>query len=187
LTRAPQHSIHVAMHFRLALVALVCAALPSAAAAPLRLTQSEVTFLAHGSLGMRVEGKTGDLSAVEAPEGLEFQVQLATLHTGIDLRDRHMREEYLQVQQYPTARLRIPRSSVPKPGPSDGTVKGELTLHGRTHPVDVLYHLKAASGYDVAASMQVDMRDFGIPEPKYMGVSVKPQVEISVDFHVDSP
>jgi polyisoprenoid-binding protein YceI len=176
------------MHFRFAVPFALLTLAAQAAAPALQVSESEVLFLAHASFGMRIEGRTKDLTAVTAPDALEFQVQLATLQTGIPLRDRHMREEYLQVQTYPVARLRIPRASVPKPDAGDsGTCRGELTLHGQTHPVDVLFHLRRAAGYEVTASMQVDMREFGIASPKYMGVSVKPEVEVSVDFHMDSP
>jgi hypothetical protein len=35
--------------------------------------------------------------------------------------------------------------------------------------------------------MRLDLRDYDIPSPRYLGVSVKPDVDVSVDFHLDSP
>src|SRR4051794_38632310 len=162
------------------------AALLLAPARALQVDRGEVQFVAHGSLGMRFEGKTSDLAASSTPDAYEFQVQLATLDTGIELRDRHMREEYLDVKSFPVARMRVPNSCVPAAG-EGGSCKGELTLHGQTHPVDVAFQLRRSSGYDVPASLQIDMREYGIATPKYMGVTVKPQVEVTVDFHVESP
>jgi polyisoprenoid-binding protein YceI len=172
------------MLFRIAAAGLVLAA--QSAATPVPLSHREVVFVAHGSLGMRIQGTTSDLTAVQAPDAMEFQVRLATLETGIAVRDRHMRDEYLEVGTYPTATLRIPRAALPANVPA-GSCRGELTLHGRTHPVDVAFHLNGGSGYDVSATMQVDMRDYGIQSPKYLGVTVKPLVDVSVDFHMDAP
>jgi polyisoprenoid-binding protein YceI len=170
-------------------IAVAVTALVSQGAAPsLQVSNGDVRFVAHGSLGLRVEGRTADLRAVSSPDAIEFQVHLATLDTGIALRDRHMRDEYLQVQSYPLALLRLPRDVIPSPiSAGSGSCRGELTLHGQTHPLDVAFRIRRSSGYDVNASMQVDMRDYGIATPKYLGVTVKPDVEVSVDFHLDSP
>jgi polyisoprenoid-binding protein YceI len=147
-----------------------------------------LAFVARGSLGLRIEGKTAELSAESTPEAVVFVVPLATLDTGIALRDRHMRDEYLQVQAYPLARLRISRDKLPSASATQkGAVSGELTLHGQTHPVNVTFEISPSSGYEVRASMMLDMRQYGIPEPKYLGVSVKPEVEVSADFHLDAP
>lgn len=169
-------------------IACVVAALASQAAAPsLRVSNGEVRFVAHGSAGLRIEGRTTDLHAISSPDAVEFQVGLATLETGIALRDRHMRDEYLQVQSYPLARLRLVRDALPSPMSGDsGSCPGQLTLHGQTHPLNVAFRIRRSSGYDVNASMQVDMRDYGIATPKYLGVTVKPEVEVSVDFHLES-
>jgi polyisoprenoid-binding protein YceI len=171
------------------LIGLAVAILAAPAAAPpLQVSRGEVLFVAHASLGMRIEGKTVDLAAVSGPDAVEFRVQLATLETGIALRDRHMRDDYLQVQNYPVALLRILRERLPSPAaPASGTCQGELTLHGRTHPVNVVFQVKRAAGYEVSATMHLDLRDYDIPSPRYLGVSVKPDVDVSVDFHLDSP
>jgi hypothetical protein len=36
--------------------------------------------------------------------------------------------------------------------------------------------------YDVQGETKVDMRDFGIETPTYLGISVKPPVDITVSF-----
>jgi len=62
-------------------------------------------------------------------------------------------------------------------------VIGELTLHGVTKtvggPVEVR---KAGSGLRVKASFPVNLPDFNIPEPRYLGVGVKNTVQVEVTF-----
>ena len=146
-----------------------CIAVLLLAAAEPTVTRPEVLFVAHGSLGMRIEGKTPDLS-----------------ETGIELRDRHMREEVLEVERFPVARLRVARVRLPD-GDASGTAPAELTVHGQTHPVNVAFRVKPRSGYDVTASFRMDLREYGMKPPTYLGIAVKPDVDVSADFHLDSP
>src|SRR5438105_3504296 len=82
---------------------------------------------------------------------LEFIVHLETLQTGIELRDRHMRDDVFEVQRFPVARLRVLHPPLPG-ATTSGTALGELTVHGQTRPVNVAFKLKPRSGYDVTAS-----------------------------------
>ena len=161
------------------------AALVVAAAQP-KISRPEVVFTAHGSLGMRVEGKTADLSVTKNGDVLEFAVQLATLQTGIELRDRHMRDEVLEVQRFPVATLRVPNAPLATASTS-GTTRAELTVHGQTHPMEVSFQVAQRGGYDVTATFRMDLRDYGMTAPVYLGVKVKPEVDVSADFHLDAP
>ena len=161
------------------------AALVVAAAQP-KISRPEVVFTAHGSLGMRVEGKTPQLSVTRNGDVLEFAVQLATLQTGIELRDRHMRDEVLEVQRFPVATLRVPNAPLATASTS-GTTRAELTVHGQTHPMEVSFQVAQRGGYDVTATFRMDLRDYGLTAPVYLGVKVKPEVDVSADFHLDAP
>jgi len=160
-------------------------ALVLAAAQP-KISQPEVLFIAHGSLGMRIEGKTPDLSLTRSGEVLEFVVQLATLQTGIELRDRHMRDDVLEVQRFPVATLRV-TNPPPPAGKTAGTARAELTVHGQTRPVDVSFQVAPRGGYDVTATFRMDLRDYGMNAPTYLGIKVKPEIDVSADFHLDAP
>jgi polyisoprenoid-binding protein YceI len=160
-------------------------ALVVAAAQP-RVSRPEVLFIAHASLGMRIEGKTPDLSVTRNGDVLEFVVQLATLQTGIELRDRHMREEVLEVQRFPVAKLRVRNPPLPATSTA-GTTRAELTVHGQTRPVEVTFQVAPRTGYDVIATFRMDLRDYGMNAPTYLGVKVKPEIDVSADFHLDAP
>jgi polyisoprenoid-binding protein YceI len=182
----------LARSFAFGAVVSIAAAHGSVAdAALVSVPTPDVSFTAIGPAGMRIVGTTHDLTAREdGQEALTVAVSLSNLTTGIGLRDKHMREKYLEVQTYPTAVLRVPKAKLKLPasgqsGSFDG--EGTLTLHGKTKPVAFRYTAKSngGSGYAVNASMTLDMNDYGIETPKYLGVAVKPSVELAVSLSAE--
>jgi len=151
-------------------------------------TDAKVVFDATGPAGLGIEGTTSDLQAAESNGNLTLTVNLTRLTTGIGVRDKHTKETYLQVPTYPTTVLVVARSALAVPTgdqKAEATVPGTLTLHGQTHPVSVHYDAKRdASGIVVHGGFHVNMNDFGIQVPSYLGVTVKPGVEVHATFHV---
>jgi len=144
-----------------------------------------VTILARGPAGLRIEGKGTEVSLEEDGSALTFKVPLAPLETGIGLRDLQMKE-ILEADAYPAAILRVPRSALTFPkdqAPAEGTAQAELTLHGQSRPVQVHYRAERGSGgvTKVRGSFHLDVRDFDIKTPSYLGVSVAPQVEVNAE------
>ena len=147
-----------------------------------------VTVLARGPAGLRIEGKGSEISVEEEASALVFRVPIAPLETGIGLRDAHMRK-LLEAEKYPAATLRISRSELTFPAerqPSEGAVDADFTLHGQSHPVKVRYHAELASGgiTKVRGSFELDLRDYDIQAPSYLGVSVAPKVEVKAELAV---
>jgi polyisoprenoid-binding protein YceI len=146
----------------------------------------QVTFSANGPMGMKIAGQTTELKLVDDGTTLSVIVVLAHLETGIGLRDSHMREKYLEVPKYPKAQLSISRSLLRMPGQGadiDAEAKGELLLHGVKKSVMFRYHAAlGAHGLRVSGKLHLDIRDFGIEVPRYLGVSVKPEVEVAAEF-----
>ena len=61
----------------------------------------------------------------------------------------------------------------------------ELKLHGKAKRETLKYTATHdASGYAVTATMHINMKDYGVEVPSYLGVTVKPEVDITVQFHV---
>ena len=149
-------------------------------------TNSTVTVLARGPAGLRIEGKGREVSVEEDGSALTFKVPLAPLETGIGLRDVHLRE-LLEADKYPAAILRVSRTALMFPKANEtvaGTAEGDLTLHGQSRPVKVRY--SAELGEDgitrIQGRFQVDVRDFDIKTPSYLGVSVAPVVEVEAEL-----
>jgi hypothetical protein len=68
--------------------------------------------------------------------------------------------------------------------PVEGTADGDLTLHGQSRAVKVHYRAELGSWgtTKVRASLQLDMRDFDIKAPSYLGVTVAPKVEVNAEL-----
>lgn len=140
----------------------------------------------QGTAGLHIEGTTHELAISERDGELVFQVPLAGVDTSIGLRNRHMRG-YLDTAHFPNAELNVARKAVVFPAPGKTTesdAPGMLSVHGVSKPCSIHYRVEqAGSGeFRVRGTTRIDMRDFGIDVPSYLGVHVDPGVGIQVDF-----
>lgn len=146
----------------------------------------QVAFHASGPAGMKIQGTTSDLEVDEQGSRIVVRVPLKNLATGIALRDHHMREKYLQVGSYPNAELTVDRSAIHMPAGSDpvsGDATGTMALHGKTHATKFHYTVaRSGSTMRVLGTTRLDMRDYGINVPSYLGITVKPEVDVEVQF-----
>ena len=168
---------------------LLLVAATAAFAADAKLARSgdaAVHFNASGPAGFKIVGTTSELNTDGDDNVVKIVVSLANLTTGIALRDKHMREKYLQVQTYPTATLEIPRAAIKFPAAGTeaaGDAQGTLTIHGQSRPTTAHYSARRNGDvFAVKGTMHVNIRDFGIDVPTYMGVTVKPDIDIDVQF-----
>jgi polyisoprenoid-binding protein YceI len=111
----------------------------------LKTGNPSVQFTAVGPAGMKIVGTTSDLTIADGADSISIAVPLANLTTGIALRDRHMRDKYLEVQTYPLATLKVDRNSLQFPGiggETSGDVQGMMAIHGQSHAVTFHYVAK---------------------------------------------
>ncbi len=154
--------------------------------------KGEVSFKAIGKPAfLKIEGKG------EGPEGKiqidgkkmsgTMTLSLKNLSTGIDLRDEHMKEKYLKVNENPNAVLAFKEIELSEV--FDGTrttlggtkLKGNLTLNGVTKPIDAdLESKKSGNAFDVTSSFKVKLSEFNIAIPEYAGITVADEVSIEV-------
>ena len=180
MTRTIKHCFSIG----LTLLAFAMAA-PSSAA--LSNGETKVAFTATGPGGLTFVGKSSSASLKENGNTVVVSVKLDTLVTGIDLRDRHMKEKYLETGKYPVAILEVDKTKLQLPTGNtvNATVDGKLTLHGVTRPVKVSYHADGdAKRAKVDGTMHINMKEFKIEVPSYLGVTVKPNVDIEVKLAV---
>ena len=158
--------------------------------APWRIEQPDVHVVCSMTVGGSFEIKTKALTSTvtgdgtaEAPFSGDISVDLRTLDAGIGLRTRHLQENYLEVgkgEGFDKAVL----SQITVKGP-DGhaTFSGTLRLHGTFRPVTGQAALRRTPGaVRVEAAFPVSVADFGIAEPRYLGVGVKDVVQVKVAF-----
>jgi polyisoprenoid-binding protein YceI len=156
------------------------------AAAKLSKTgSSTTTFKAAGPAGLTIEGKTSEMTVADDGTTITITVPLGNVSTGIGLRDEHTKKA-LEVATFPTTTLTIARSALHFPvagAGSSGDAKGALTLHGQTK--DITFHYVATlngNTYDVKGNTTINVDDFGVKRPSYLGVTVKPEVDINTAF-----
>jgi polyisoprenoid-binding protein YceI len=144
-----------------------------------------------GSFDAKTSALNGEITVDPQNQGEldgALAVDLRTLQTGINLRDTHMRENYLEVQKgagYEQATLsQIRLDGVNASGPM-GKIgfKGVLSLHGQEHDVSGTADIrKAGEALRIQASFPVKVSDFAIASPTYLGVGVRNDLNVSVAF-----
>lgn len=149
-----------------------------ASAETLTIKGGSVTWQAVGNPGLvKIDGKggkpTGSVSIDAGKASGTIECTMADFTTGIDKRDEHMREKYLQVATYSKASLKL--DPVTASGEQDWT--GQLTMKGVTKPVKG--HAKF-SGTDVEATFSVNLNDFNVGVPSFLGVTVAENVNVTV-------
>ena len=118
----------------------------------------------------------------------EIVVDLRNIDTGISLRNRHLRENYLEVgrgQGFEKAVL-----SQIKLGDVDAATfqgktsfEGVLQLHGVAKAVSGHAQIqRSGSNIQVDATFPVRLADHAIEKPQYLGVGVKSEVQVKVSF-----
>src|SRR5262249_27644595 len=94
--------------------------------------------------------------------------------------------KYLEVDKHPTAELSVSLAElkVPQPGhEQQASGKGLLRLHGQEKPVAFTYRASESGGiYKVNGTLPIKMTDFGIDVASCLGVTVRPEVEVTVAF-----
>lgn len=157
-------------------------------------------FLAIGNpSAIRIEGKgegpEGNLEVREEGKNLivagVLKVQMKTYATGISLRDRHMKDKYLEVEKYQVATLDVKEISLAKADlqknpETTAAFVGTLELHGVQKPVQGEFTLKPTpGGYTVQAKFSLKLSDYSISVPTFAGVTVADHVEVSTTSAVE--
>ena len=168
------------------LVVGVIAFAGSGYAAESGLSHARVTFTATGTGGMKIVGTGRDLTLENQGQWLVFRAPLRTITTGVPLRDRQMRDKYLEVESFPFVELRLARETLSIPalnGATAGDASGRLSLHGKSKDATVHYTLrKEGDSVKVSASFRIDLRAYGIDVPSFRGLTLNPDVDVDVGF-----
>lgn len=153
-----------------------------------KVSGPDVSFTLIGPAGMKIVGTGNELKVADDGTAVKVTVPLANMKTGISVRDKHMHEKYLQSGNFPTADLSVPRASLKIPAAGSNVAQdatGSLTLHGKTKPVNFHYtSSREGTKFKVHGTMHLNMNEYGIEVPSYLGVTVKPDVDVVAQFEV---
>ncbi len=173
------------------------------------LLSTLLTFLVANANTMNAEKVNIEFSAIGKPSFLKIKghgskglVQLqieknkvhgfvtfkmSSLETGIELRDKHMKDKYLEISKYPEATLILESLALPNSwtlqNPVAQTTKftGHMTMHGQTKPVTGTFEIKNKD-LKTSADFEIKLSDYNVEIPVYLGVKVADVVTIHVDF-----
>lgn len=117
---------------------------------------------------------------------LYFEVDLRTLDTGIGLRNRHMKEDYLETDKYPmtTFKGKITKADKSSDGKLNVVADGNMTIHGVTKPISIRGTLTPSQGggYRIQSNFEVKLTDYNIPIPQLMFLKISEVMKLNLDF-----
>ena len=151
------------------------ATLPKAGTYAIDPAHTEVGFIARHLVGTKVRGRFTDVSGTftvaDKPEesSLEAVAQAASIHTGQEQRDDHLRtNDFLDAPNYPTITLKS--TGLRRVDDTHWVMTGDLTIRGVTKSVDFDLEFlgegasmqEGKSVVAFSARAEIDRRDFGV-------------------------
>ena len=145
----------------------------------------------YDSFDGRTSKVTGTITAdatAPASSGVELTIDLGSLDTGVALRNKEMRDLYLDTGKFPNASFRSVAVTGPaeiQPNqPAEISVTGDFSLHGVTRkmiiPVRVV--LIPDGRIHVTSRFNIKLTDFGIHVPHNVLVTVDDSVPVRLDL-----
>jgi polyisoprenoid-binding protein YceI len=129
----------------------------------------------------------------------KIEVDLASLQTGIGMRDRHMREQYLETDEYPKTTFEITRvieagsNVLDDQKPVEMLLEGNFTVHGVTRLIEVPVTAKLIEESEqtknrhpgdllhIQASFEVLLSDHKINRPQFVFLKLDEKQRIDID------
>jgi len=113
-------------------------------------------------------------------------IEAASLVTGHPERDADMRQDFLEVERFPTIDFRVDELLTPQAVAGDGTwdlvLQGKLTVHGVTRDVKVPTTVNIADERVTARGrIYVDMQAFNIRVPRLFLIPMKSEVLVGFE------
>jgi polyisoprenoid-binding protein YceI len=148
------------------------------------------SFHAVGPGGLKIEGKAGKPEVTQNGDTLVVKVPLkGHLKTGIDLRDKHCGKA-INVDTWPASSFsaKVKDLKFPAPGKKvdDASITGDFKFNGVTKPMTFTYDAEFDKGKVVVKGHGTfDYTQFKVEEQCYLGVCVKKDVKIAVEFTVE--
>ena len=168
---------------------------PVAGAEAWSVAGGEVRVRCRMTVGGSFDAVTSAISGTLRGEPLdprytgELRVALATLDTGIELRNEHLRNSYLELDRGPEFLHAVLSSIVLAATPlasdrrQETRFSGTLTLHGVQRTVGGEAELRRRDGrMQVEAQFSLSLDAFDIPPPRYLGIGVRDAIEVTVRF-----
>ena len=160
-----------------------------------KLAKNEVKFISDAPIE-NFEGVTDQIDGYLYFEDgdfikksqLYFEVDLNSLDTGIGLRNRHMRENYLHTDKYPTTYYKgeIIKSEKVTDIESKIVSEGTIFIHGVEQPLSVEATLiQNGKQFNIQCRYNVKLSDFNIEIPSIMFYKIDETMDIRINFYIN--
>ncbi len=120
---------------------------------------------------------------------LYFEVDLNTLDTGIGLRNRHMRENYLETDKFPRTYYKGKIVSVQKMSENTYQVQAEgmMFIHGVEKPLSVTGTISREEEglFRIQTAFEIKLSDYKIKIPSLMFFKIDERMQLELDFYVE--
>ncbi|REG99528.1 YceI family protein [Flavobacterium aquicola] len=130
------------------------------------------------SVSAVLEQSTGDFAALVLIKGFRFKVALM---------EEHFNENYMESEKFSKATFKgkiedFNVSEITNTA-KNFTLKGDLTVHGKTKAVSVIVKVsKTASGVNAVGSFEVKPEDFDIEIPSVVSKKIADKIKIAYNF-----
>jgi len=114
---------------------------------------------------------------------VEARIDARTIATGIGVRDRQMRADFLETNRYPSITFRGTVAPAERPGglPFRAILKGRLTIKATSRDVEIPVRVTALKdAYLADGQLTVKMSDFKIPIPRFLVFVAEDPVTITL-------
>ena len=144
-------------------------------------TLADVLHTVHGKFQLksgvlRFDPATGVASG-------ELVVDATTGNSGSNARDKKMKRDILETQQFPTI-VFTPQKVVGAVAPTGGSqvqMQGVMTLHGQPHPMSLVVPVEVSgSSASALVHFEVPYQQWGLKNPSTLFLRVSDKVEIDV-------
>ncbi len=116
-----------------------------------------------------------------------MEVDLNSVDTGIGLRNRHMRENYLETDRFPITYFKgkIIRMSNEPDGSTRLVADGVMFIHGieKEKSVEAFLHPEG-DGFKIMANFSIALPDYQIEVPQLMFLKINENIALELEFYV---
>ncbi|PBI83765.1 Protein YceI [Flavobacterium sp. ACN2] len=130
------------------------------------------------SVSAVLDQTTGDFASLVLIKGFRFKVALM---------EEHFNENYMESEKFPKAtfkgKIEDFDSSKITSSPKNFTLKGDLTIHGKTKPVSVIVKIsKTTNGVNAIGTFEAKPEDFDIEIPSLVRKKIAEKIKINYNF-----
>ncbi len=149
---------------------------------------TSIRFVSETSLEKIVSDNPRAVTVINTTTGeVECSVLVKGFRFEKALMQQHFNENYLESDKFPKASFKGKLAEVPvnldKPGKYQWTLQGELTMHGKTNPIQTIATvIVSESSTKLSCSFDIVLQDYAITIPALVKNNIAKTVKVSVDI-----